>query len=97
MIAAYWIGPLMRTLWHKDLQKQKCSQHSKINHIEHVQFRIRFNNQGKEYHHAQQIKPPPKPKFVIKMKSYHPITLSNFLLVPLRLYPTTLTDKLQVR
>ena len=31
VIAAYWIGPLMRTLWHKDLQKQKCSQHSKIN------------------------------------------------------------------
>ena len=86
----------MRTLWHKDLQKQKCSQHSKINHIEHVQFRVRIDR-GKEYYHTQQIKPPPKPKFVIKMKSYHPITLSNFLLVLLRLYPTTLTDKLQVR
>ena len=88
----------MRALWNKDLQKQKYSQHSKINHIEHVQFRIRFNNQGKEYHHAQQIKPPPKPKFVIKMKFYHYITLSNLLLVPLlHLYLTTLTDKLQAR
>ena len=96
MITAYWIGALMRTLWHKDLQKQKYSQHSKINHLEHIQFHVRIN-QSKEYQHAQQIKPPPKPKFVIKMKSYHPITLSNFLLGPLRLYPTTLTDKLQVR
>ena len=86
----------MRALWDKDLQKQKYSQHSKINHIEYVPFRIRIDR-GKEYHHAQQIKPPPKPKFVIKMKSYHPITLSNFLFVLLRLYPTTLTDKLQVR
>ena len=69
----------MRTLWHKNLQEQKCSQHSKINHIEHVQFRVRIDR-GKEYYHTQQIKSPPKPKFVIKMKSYHPITLSNPLL-----------------
>ena len=97
MITAYWIGACMGGVGNKGLQKQKYSQHSKIDHIEHIQFQVRIN-QSKEYQHAQQIKPPPKTKFVIKMKFYHYITLSNLLLVPLlHLYLTTLTDKLQAR